>query len=235
MQGRNKEGLYLLVSILGQAVIALLVGIAAAPSLLLLRWLWFAVEPPQGELGWAVVFGLTLGGAYLAFGNTLLLLIVLVRNLFGLRNSEKRDRIVSLTTVKSALYNLMLHTANRFFLSLLTGSYISLLFYRGMGAKIGRGAFINTNRIWDCDLIEIGDNCVIGGNASIAAHVVQGDKGHLRKVRIGNNVTIGANTTVMAGAIIEDNVIVGPSSLVPVGARLLAGKTYIGVPVKPVV
>lgn len=107
-------------------------------------------------------------------------------------------------------------------------------FYRGMGAKIGAGTVIATTRLWDCDLIEIGKDCLIGGNASIAAHVIQGNRGRLRRVRIGSRVTIGANSSVMPGVVIEDNVVVGANSLVPQGMHLKQGGIYLGVPVKRV-
>jgi acetyltransferase-like isoleucine patch superfamily enzyme len=231
---RYAEILYLIVSILGQLVIGVLLGIAAVPSFYFLLWSWQSLSPAMNTVLGALGIGLSLGIAFLIFGNSLLILILVVRNLFGLRNHEQRAKLVSLVTVKTALYNLMLHVANHFFLSVLKGSYISLLFYRGMGAKIGKGTLIATHRIWDCDLVEIGENCVIGGNSSISAHVAQGDRGRLRKVLIGNNVTIGANASVMPGVVIEDSVVVGANSLVPMGMHLEAGKTYIGVPVKPV-
>lgn len=228
----QREFLYFLVSVVGQLIAGLLIGFSLVPSAYFLRWAWSFLELDTilGVVGLA----LALGTAFLLFGNTLLILIVLVRNLFQLRNHEQRAAIVSLVTVKIALYDLLLHLANTFFIPVLKGSYLSLLFYRGMGAKIGRGTLVATHRLWDCDLIEIGESCIIGSNSSISAHVLQGDRGRLRKVRIGNNVTIGANTSVMPGVIIEDNVIVGANSLVPMGMRLERGKSYIGVPVKQV-
>ncbi len=231
---QHADVLYLFVSLLGQLVIAVLLGIAAIPSFYFLRWAWQSFSLTINTVFGALGMGLSLGIAFLIFGNSLLILILIVRNLFGLRNYEQRAKLVSLVTVKTALYNMMLHIANQLFLSVLKGSYISLLFYRGMGAKIGKGTMIATHRIWDCDLVEIGEGCVIGGNSSISAHVAQGDRGRLRKVLIGNNVTIGANASVMPGVVIEDNVVVGANSLVPMGMHLEAGKTYIGVPVKVV-
>lgn len=226
------EALYLLVSLFGQLVVAFIIGIAAVPAVLFWGWAWQLLAPQLYSFSGAFGLGLAIGLAFLIFGNSLLVLILIVRNVFGLRNHEQRAAIVSLAAVRAALYNLLLHLGNQLFLSVIRGSYIGLLFYRGMGAKIGQGTLIITHRIWDCDLLEIGRDCVIGGNASIAAHVTQGERGRLRRVRIGNNVTIGANTSIMPGVIIEDNVIVGANSLVPMGMRLEAGKSYIGVPVR---
>ena len=230
----QREFLYFLASLVGQLVVGLLLGFSLLPSFYFLRWSWSVLGTYTDTVLGVLGLGFSLGVAFLLFGNTLLILIVLVRNLFRLRNHEQRAAVVSLVTIKVALYDLLLHLANTFFIPVLKGSYFSLLFYRGMGAKIGKGTLIATHRLWDCDLIEIGEFCIIGSNSSISAHVLQGDRGRMRRVRIGNNVTIGANTSVMPGVVIEDNVIVGPSSLVPMGMRLESGKSYIGVPVKQV-
>lgn len=121
-----------------------------------------------------------------------------------------------------------------FYLPLIRSSALIVWFYRGMGARIGAGTVIATTRLWDCNLIEIGENCMIGGNASIAAHMINGERGRLRRVRIGSRVTIGANSSVMPGAIIEDDVVVGANSLVLQGMKLKSGGVYLGVPVRRV-
>jgi acetyltransferase-like isoleucine patch superfamily enzyme len=88
--------------------------------------------------------------------------------------------------------------------------------------------------VWDCDLIEIGDECVIGGNVVINAHIGQGKKGRLKRVKIGNRVTIGAHTYVMPGVVIQDDVLIGPNSVIPMGKRLNANTVYWGTPVEKI-
>jgi acetyltransferase-like isoleucine patch superfamily enzyme len=171
-----------------------------------------------------------LGIGYFLFGMTLLIVIVFVRNLFQLKNQEGRNLIFSLRTFKYAIYSFLLSLAKHFILPVVRSTPVINLFYRGMGAKIGKNVLIGTDRIWDCDLIEIGDECIIGGNVAINAHIGQGQKGRLRRVRIGNRVTIGANTFVMPGVVIEDDVLVGPNSVIPMGKRLKANSVYWGIP-----
>jgi acetyltransferase-like isoleucine patch superfamily enzyme len=130
------------------------------------------------------------------------------------------------------MYSYLLAIAQKFFLPLVRSTPLINLFYSGMGAKIGKNVIIGTDRIWDCDLIEIGDNCVIGGNVSLNAHIGQGQKGRLRRVQIGENVTIGANSYVMPGVVIENNVLIGPNSVVPMGKRLQENSVYWGTPVE---
>ncbi len=225
--------LYPFLSLLAQLLIGLLLGLAALPSFLWLRWVWGRLGGSE-NLWAALVFCLAAGLAFVLFGNSLLLLIVLVRKLFGLGNYERRDELISWASVSTALYNLLLHVAGTFYLPLLKSGYFNIAFYRAMGAKIGKHTLIATHRIWDCDLVEIGEDCLIGGNSSISAHYAVGNRARLRKVRIGNRVTLGANSSVMPGVVIEDDVLVGANSLVPMGMRLRSGGIYLGVPVKKV-
>jgi acetyltransferase-like isoleucine patch superfamily enzyme len=90
-------------------------------------------------------------------------------------------------------------------------------FYRLVGIKIGKNVMINgTNLdIFFPELIEIGDNTVIGGFSTIITHEFLND-GHWRKgkVKIGKNVMIGALGLVMPGIEIGDNAKVAAYSLV---------------------
>jgi len=222
--------LYPLLSVLSQLLVALLLGFALLPSFLFLRWAWLQLSPVD-TIGTALLFCLALGFSYVIFGNALLVVVAMVRLTFRIRNRERKDAVYSLATVYTALSNLLLHAASLFYLPMLKSGIFTVWFYRAMGARIGRGTIIATDRLWDCDLIEIGENCIIGGNASISAHYAKGARGRTRRVRIGNKVTIGANTAVMAGVVIEDDVVVGGNSLVPLGKRLKSGGVYVGVPV----
>lgn len=223
--------LYPLLSLLSQLLVSLLLGLALLPSFLFLRWTWTQLDGSATTVWGALILCLALGFSFVIFGNALLVVIVLVRRIFRIRNRERKGQVFSFDSLTTGLSNLLLNTASMFYLPVLKSGYFSSWFYRAMGAKIGKGTIIATHRLWDCDLIEIGENCIIGGNSSISAHYAKGDKGRMRKVHIGNSVTIGANTAVMPGVVIEDNVVVGGNSLVPLGMRLKSGGIYVGVPV----
>jgi len=110
--------------------------------------------------------------------------------------------------------------------------------YRLVGMKVGRDASIGLMAMFDIffpELISIGDNTIIGYNATVLAHEFLIREWVTGRVEIGRDVMIGANTTVLAGVSIGDGAVVSACSLVnrdvPAGvmvggvpARLLAEK-----------
>lgn len=99
--------------------------------------------------------------------------------------------------------------------------------YRLSGIKLGKNVGVSPNAMLDFifpELIEIGDNSIIGWGSTILTHDLLVDEARMGEVKIGKNVMIGANTTILPGVIIGDNAIVAASSLVnkdvPPGAKV---------------
>jgi len=96
---------------------------------------------------------------------------------------------------------------------------------RCLGMRVGRNAAIGLRVQFDIffpELIELGDNCIIGYGATVLAHEFLIEEVRTGKVRIGKNVMIGANSTILPGVIIGENATVSACSLVnkdiPTGA-----------------
>lgn len=91
------------------------------------------------------------------------------------------------------------------------------ILYSAMGIKIGKhvsvGLEVNMD-IFFPELIEIGENTIIGFNTTILCHEFLVREYRTGKVAIGKNVTIGANTTILPGVRIADNTVVSAHSLV---------------------
>lgn len=105
--------------------------------------------------------------------------------------------------------------------------------YRRIGVKVGKNVSFGLESTVDVffpELIEIGDNSIIGFNTVLLAHEFLVDECRVGEVKIGKNVVIGANCTVLPGVEIGDNSIISAHSLVnrDVPPCSLAG----GVPVK---
>jgi serine acetyltransferase len=103
--------------------------------------------------------------------------------------------------------------------------------YLALGARLGKNTHC-AGLILDPLLTVVGDNCIIGGDAALFSHAIEGDRLALATVRIGNNVTIGARAMVMSGVTIADGAIVSAGAVVTKGTKIGAGEVWGGVPAK---
>jgi len=106
-------------------------------------------------------------------------------------------------------------------------------FLRRIGAKIGNNVSFGLESTIDVffpELVEIGDNTIIGYRTSILTHEFLVDELRIGEVKIGENVMIGANCTILPGITIGDNAVISAHSLVnkDIPENVLAG----GVPVE---
>ncbi len=104
---------------------------------------------------------------------------------------------------------------------------------RRIGVRVGKNVAFgleSTVDIFYPELIEIGDNTIIGYNTVILAHEFLVNELRVGEVKIGRNVTIGANCTILPGVTIGDNSIISAHSLVnsDIPPNVLAG----GVPAR---
>ncbi|MBI4017367.1 MAG: acyltransferase [Candidatus Aenigmarchaeota archaeon] len=89
--------------------------------------------------------------------------------------------------------------------------------YRLMGIKIGKYARVGMDATMDIffpELIEIGDETIIGANAMILTHEFLQKEWRRGRVRIGRRCMIGANSTILAGVTIGDGASVSAATLV---------------------
>lgn len=66
----------------------------------------------------------------------------------------------------------------------------------------------------------------------IGDDVTVGHQAMLHGCTIGNRVLVGMKATIMDGAVVEDEVVVGAGAIVPPGKRLESGFVYVGSPAK---
>ncbi len=104
--------------------------------------------------------------------------------------------------------------------------FLKPFFYRLAGAKIGKGTRIY-GILSDPDLIEIGDNTIVGTEAAITGHEEVPGRLYINTVLIGNNVIIGARSIVLPGAKIGDNSVVGAFSCVPKNRVVPSGYKFL--------
>jgi acetyltransferase-like isoleucine patch superfamily enzyme len=185
----------------------------------------------DGKIG-LFLFCILLGVAYYLFAISLLLLCGIIKLVIRLKGKEGVISFYSWKILGFTVFHGLINIADFFSLRLFRSTKILSAFFQIMGLKVGKNTIINTTRISDCDLVEIGSNCIIGGDVVINGHSAEGGLLIRKKVIIGNNVTLGQYSTILPGAVIKNDVIVGANSIVPKNSVLEAGKIYCGVPVR---
>ena len=105
------------------------------------------------------------------------------------------------------------------------------LVYLALGARLGRGTY-SAGALLDPPLTFAGDNCIIGHDAVLFAHAIEGNRFSLAPVRLGNNVTIGAHAVVMAGVCVDDGAIISAGAVVLKGTCIGPGEVWGGVPAR---
>ncbi|MFA6035479.1 MAG: acyltransferase [Candidatus Micrarchaeia archaeon] len=101
------------------------------------------------------------------------------------------------------------------------------------GMKIGRNVGVGLGVTFDIffpELIEIGDNCVLGYNATILAHEFLIGEWRTGRTKIGANTMVGANSTILAGVDIGKGSTISAMSLI--NTDVPAGSFFGGVPAK---
>ncbi len=110
------------------------------------------------------------------------------------------------------------------------GTPLLNIFYRLMGAKIGKNVFLGTDNVRTFDLVSIGDNSSIGAEASLNGFTIENGVLHVGPVHVGKGCFIGARTVLRHGSRMEDGSSLCDLSLLPEGQTIPAGQTWIGSP-----
>jgi len=88
---------------------------------------------------------------------------------------------------------------------------------RATGMKVGDEASVGLGAMFDIfypELIELGDNCIVGYNATILAHEFLRNELRTGKTVIGKDAMVGANATVLAGVEVGEGAVVSAAALV---------------------
>jgi acetyltransferase-like isoleucine patch superfamily enzyme len=82
------------------------------------------------------------------------------------------------------------------------------------------------------ELINIGDNSILGNRSHIATHEFTQDSIRIGRVKIGKNVLVGAFSVIRSGITIGDNSIISMCSFV--NKDIPAGELWGGIPAKKI-
>jgi hypothetical protein len=173
---------------------------------------------------------LAAAAGYFLYGFSLILIVAALRFLLGLRLREGEYPMVSLGSVRWACANALQLVVSITFMDFVLLTPFASVFFRLMGAKVGRHVQINSKNCADLSLLEIGDGAVIGGHATVIGHSFERGKLILKKVKIGRKAVIGLNSVVLPGAEIGEGATVAAGAVVPKNTQVAANGVHYGRP-----
>jgi acetyltransferase-like isoleucine patch superfamily enzyme len=124
------------------------------------------------------------------------------------------------------------HVVRFFAGALFRGSPVWTAYLRLAGARLGRRVYVNSLAVTDYNLLEFGDDVVVGDDAHLSGHTVEGGLVKTAPLRLGSRVTIGLGTVLEIGVEAGDGCQVGALSFVPKHSSLEADALYAGIPAR---
>lgn len=161
---------------------------------------------------------------------TLLLLTIISKWVVGGRFKEGEYPLWSTTFIRWWFVNAMMQNSP---IGSLTGTPLAPLYYRLLGAKIGKNVVMESLEMDVPDLIEIGDDCVLENSSWIHCAEVAHGKLCLRKVRMGAGCSLGVRAGLCGGAAMETGASLRDISCVANGVTVPAHEEWIGSPARP--
>ena len=117
---------------------------------------------------------------------------------------------------------------------LLSATPFLAVFYRLLGARIGRGVYLGSTRLLCFDLLAIGNGASVAREAGLLGYRVEYDRLIIGAISVGENAYVGlraileGDTSLGAGAELDD------LSVLPAGQHVPAGEGWLGSPAQRV-
>lgn len=215
------------------AVQSAVFGLAVLPAAMFWEWhLRWSLPAPWARI---VVLSMAFIPAYVLFAVALMVLSAGSARLLGWRTApaaQMRIADFDWPLLDWGRYMIATHLVRVFAGAPFRATPLWTFYMRLNGARIGRGAFVNSLAVTDHNLLEIGDKTIVGSDVHMSGHTVEHGVVKTAAVRIGQNVTIGVESVIAIGVEIGDGAQVGALSFVPKFSRLEGGHTYVGIPVR---
>jgi non-ribosomal peptide synthetase-like protein len=192
------------------------------------------VMPFAGKKGWGPETALALSVAGCLYGLASFLFVVALKWVFmGRYRPCAKAMWTPFVWVSEAVTNLYESLAVPNFLGFLRGTPMLPWALRLLGARIGKGVFMNTTDVTEFDCVTIGDEAELNAWSGPQTHLFEDRVMKIGTVDIGARTTIGTRTTILYDTNVGDGVRLGPLTLVAKGERLPAGTHWEGSPAAP--
>ncbi len=230
---RHATGVQTVVTLALYVELSVLAGIATAPGVYGAWRAWEATAgwPPVPRILLACVLA---WAAYFSYTVCVLFVVGGFRRLVGAGTPLGRFRFYSARAARWAHYNALILLVRYTCIDFVRVTPFLVWFHRMMGMKVGRRVQINTAIIGDSNLIEIGDDTVIGGDVTLVGHMAADGAFSTARVRIGSRVTVGLMSAIFPGVTIGDGAVIAPNSVLERGTVVGPGEVWAGVPARRV-
>jgi acetyltransferase-like isoleucine patch superfamily enzyme len=212
--------------------LAVVAGIAATPGV----WLatrahaWIGAHDPPEIV--RILSACVLGAlAYFAYTISVIFVVPILR-ITAPGTPEGRYPYYSFKAFQWASYNALILLVRYTCINFMRVTPFINVFHGLMGMKIGKRVQINTAVIGDSNLIEIGDDTVIGGDVTLVAHAAERGQLVAQRVRIGSKVTVGLMAVIFPGCEIGDGAVIAANAVLQKGTRVGPGEIWGGVPAR---
>lgn len=214
--------------------LAVLAGVAATPGVFgaLRAYAWIAAHDLPEPV--RVFAACTLGAlAYFAYTITVIFVVPIMR-ITAPGTPEGRYPYYSFKAYQWASYNALILLVRFTCINFMRVTPFINLFHTLMGMKLGRRVQINTAVVGDSNLIEIGDDTVIGGDVTLIAHAAERGELVAQRVRIGSRVTVGLMAVIFPGCEIGDGAVIAANAVLQKGTKVGPGEIWGGVPARKI-
>jgi non-ribosomal peptide synthetase-like protein len=192
------------------------------------------VMPLAEENGWGIQVAAALSLAGCLYGLASFLLVVALKwLLIGRYRPCARAMWTPFVWLSEARTNLYESLAVPNFLDILRGTPMLPWALRLLGAKIGKGVYLNTTDVTEFDCVRIGDETELNAYCGPQTHLFEDRVMKIGRVEIGAQTTVGPRTTILYDTHVGDRVQLGPLTLVAKGERLPAATRWEGSPAAP--
>jgi len=118
-------------------------------------------------------------------------------------------------------------------LALMSGTPLLCVYYRLLGAGIGKNVIIASPLLHLPDMVTIGSDTAVNTDSHIFCYQVKRNRIYIEPIHIGKNCIIGSNSVLMPGCALEDGAGLGDQALLGTGERIQAGEFFAGSPARP--
>ncbi|MES2069821.1 MAG: Pls/PosA family non-ribosomal peptide synthetase [Pseudomonadota bacterium] len=186
--------------------------------------------PIAGEDRWAeVIYYLVVAGLLYGIGS-FGFVMALKWALIGRYKKSSVPMWTPFVWLSEGITNLYEGMAVPNFMRYLRGTPWLPLAFNLLGARIGRGVYMDTTDITEFDCVTIGAYSEINALACPQTHLFEDRVMKIDHVSIGERVYMGPRSSVLYSAVVADNARLGPLTLVMKGEYIPAGSSWRGCP-----